>query len=213
MSRDSRVIPFFQLGLNVLPGEPCPLHVFEPRYRRLLRHCLTGGVAGEVDPSSERQLPFGISFAHRSVIEPIGCLVEIANMLKVFDDGRSLVVTTGVQRYRLLERIEDEEFPKARVVLLDDVTEGVSPELQDEIVDLYARVAHMEGLAEQEIPNTSELLSYHVASQLQLEQAERQMLLNQISERKRLETLQEILGFRLKVLRHAVVGAEHGQIQ
>lgn len=206
MSRESEIIPFFQLGLNVLPGEPCPLHVFEPRYRRMLRHCL-----GE-NPEN-KPVPFGISLTHRSTVEPIGCLVNISSIIKVFDDGRSLVLTCGTQRYRLLERMECKDFPRARVVLLNDITEGVSPELQDEVVDLYARVAHIEGLSDQDIPNTTELLSFHIASQLQFEQAERQMILNQVSEKKRLLTLQEVLTFRLNVLRHAVVGAVQGNIQ
>ena len=206
MSREAKVIPFFQLGLNVLPGEPCPLHVFEPRYRRMLQYCL-----GE--NNENKSYPFGISLTHRSIVEPVGCLVDVASIIKVFDDGRSLVLTNGTQRYRLLERLECKDFPRARVVLLNDVVEGVSPELQDDVVDLYARVAHIEGLADQDIPNTTELLSYHIASQLQLEQAERQMLLNQVSEKKRLQTLQEVLSFRLNVLRHAVIGAGQGNIQ
>lgn len=206
MNGPTIVVPLFQLGLNVLPGEPLPLHIFEPRYRRMLNFCL-----GENE--KREQKPFGISLAHRSVVEPVGCLVEVTNVIKVFDDGRSLVLTTGTQRYRLLERISDPDFPKARVLLLEDIPEGVSPELQDEIVDLYARVAHLEGLADQEIPNSSELLSYHLASQLQFEQAERQMILNQSSERQRLMSLREILNFRLNVLRYAVVGQGQGPIQ
>ena len=38
---DSR-IPLFPLGLVLLPGEPVPLHIFEPRYKEMVRVCLDG---------------------------------------------------------------------------------------------------------------------------------------------------------------------------
>ena len=47
---DSR-LPLFPLGLVLLPGEPVPLHIFEPRYKEMVRVCLDG------------DRPFGIVYA------------------------------------------------------------------------------------------------------------------------------------------------------
>ena len=33
-------IPLFRLNVVLLPGAALPLHIFEPRYRSMVRHCL-----------------------------------------------------------------------------------------------------------------------------------------------------------------------------
>ena len=40
MGEVEREFPLFPLGLVALPFEFVPLHVFEPRYRALVAHCL-----------------------------------------------------------------------------------------------------------------------------------------------------------------------------
>ncbi len=207
MQKDkSKIIPFFSLGITALPGEPLPLHIFEARYKALIKHC-----QGE-NPSG-KPVPFGISLTRADSIEPIGCEVEVRSVLKSYDDGRSLLLAWGLRRYRLLEVISGGEFPTARVVSVDDIVEGVSPELQEQAIDLYARVAQQEGLAEEELPNTSELISYQLASQIQLEQAERQSLLNQASEKTRLDMLIEIFSFRLTAMKYSSYAVGQGYIQ
>ena len=203
---ESRIIPFFSLGINALPGEPVPLHIFENRYRAMIKYC-------QGDNPSGKPLPFGISLARGEIIEPIGCEVEVRSVLKSYEDGRSLILSWGLNRYRLLEVIEGDTFPTARVVSVHDVTEGVSPELQEDAIDLYAKLARIEGLVEEELPNTSELISYQLATQIQLEQAERQSLLNQSSEKARLEKLCEIFSFRLTAKKYASSATGQGYIQ
>ena len=44
----SELLPLFPLEAVLFPGALMPLHIFEPRYRLLIRHCI------------ERQRPFGI---------------------------------------------------------------------------------------------------------------------------------------------------------
>ena len=209
----TKVVPFFALGINALPGEPLPLHIFEPKYKRMIQYCLEGRKLKE-------HRPFAVSLRHQKSIEPVGCLAEVRSVLKSYEDGRSLILTWGMRRYRLLEVMEEGDpaadnagYPLAKVLLLDDQKAGVSPELQEEAIDLYGRIVAAENLDAREIPNDTELLSYSLASQIQLELAERQELLNRESERARLLTLCEIFAFRLHAIKHSSVVANQGYIQ
>ena len=207
MSEDkSKIVPFFALGINAFPGEPLPLHIFEQKYQKMIRHCMGANPTGKA-------VPFGVSLSHPNSIEPVGCLVEVRSVLKRYDNGRSLVLCWGLRRYRLLEVIEGGDFPTARILELDDVRTGVSPELQEEAISLHDRVLVAENLAAEEVPNDTEMLSFSLASQIELELAERQELLNQGSEKLRLEKLCEIFAFRLVAVKHSSVVANQGYIQ
>src|SRR3954451_428783 len=100
MAGDSGGLPRFELPVVILPGELLPLHIFEERDQRMIGHCLEGAEA------------FGIVFrdeegtAHR-----IGCTARVTEVLERFDDGRMNIVVTGEQRFRVLERFEEPEYP------------------------------------------------------------------------------------------------------
>jgi len=49
----SEILPLFPLGSVLFPGALMPLHIFEPRYRLLIRRCI------------DRQRPFGIVLIRR----------------------------------------------------------------------------------------------------------------------------------------------------
>ena len=46
-------IPLFPLDIVLFPGQAVPLHIFEPRYRQMTRHCI------------DTQSPFGIVYADK----------------------------------------------------------------------------------------------------------------------------------------------------
>jgi len=84
-------LPLFLLGELVLfPFMALPLHVFEPRYRLLARRCLEGGKRFGIVPSTGNQLG------------RVGTAAIIDNYY-LFPDGRSLVATTGGDRFKLTE--------------------------------------------------------------------------------------------------------------
>ena len=86
-------IPLFPLGLVLLPGAAVPLHIFEPRYRAMLRDVSAGnrifGLITLPPGASEAELPTG----------RIGCtaLVTAVDMLA---DGRANIMIEGVDRFR-----------------------------------------------------------------------------------------------------------------
>jgi Lon protease-like protein len=99
----------FPLGTVLVPGMVLPLHVFEDRYRRLVRDCLAG--AGE----------FGVVLIERGSEVGGGDVRTttgtVARMLRVEEmpDGRFVLVARGVRRVRVERWLDDDPYPRADV--------------------------------------------------------------------------------------------------
>lgn len=99
-------IPVFPLaGALLFPRAQLPLHIFEPRYRAMVRDAMAGDrLIGMVQPRDERTQPalFGI-----------GCIGRIV-ACEELDDGRFNIVLEGIERFRIA-REEDVMTPYRQV--------------------------------------------------------------------------------------------------
>jgi len=112
-------LPLFLLGPTILcPTASLPLHVFEPRYRLLIRRCLEGGKR------------FGIVPTINGNLAQMGTVAYIENHF-MFPDGRSLVATTGEKRFKILETWDQDGYTIAKVEYIED--ELVSEESKSRI--------------------------------------------------------------------------------
>ncbi|KAE8613660.1 hypothetical protein XENTR_v10007813 [Xenopus tropicalis] len=111
-------VPIF-ICTMAFPGIPCPLHIFEPRYRLMMRRCLETGTKS-----------FGMClYESGKSFADYGCMLEILN-LDYLPDGRSLVETIGRRRFRVVKRGQLDGYHTAEVeYLVDKVLEG--EELQE----------------------------------------------------------------------------------
>ena len=93
-------LPVFPLPVVLFPGVPLPLHIFEPRYRRMMQDIrVTNNLFGVAyfDPTGETDaVP---SAGH------VGCVAEVTET-QTFPDGRSNILTLGVVRYRIESYVE-----------------------------------------------------------------------------------------------------------
>ena len=119
----------FPLGTVLFPSVFLPLHVFEPRYRELTRHCLAG----------DRE--FGVVLIERGsevggddVRTRVGTVARILEAQEL-DDGRWVLATVGTRRIRVREWLPDDPFPRADVEDWDDDAAG------SEVVERYADAA------------------------------------------------------------------------
>jgi len=93
-------LPLFPLPVVLSPRTPMPLLIFEPRYRAMVRDCLEGdGRFGMVYHDWDRQGPF------LSEEGSVG-FVAVIREHQGLNDGRSLLVVEGTERFRIVDGIE-----------------------------------------------------------------------------------------------------------
>ncbi|KAF7707266.1 LON peptidase N-terminal domain and RING finger protein 1 isoform X1 [Silurus meridionalis] len=108
LSNLTKDIPIFVCTV-AYPGIPCPLHVFEPRYRLMMRRCIETGTK-----------KFGMcSYEHGKGFADYGCMLEILDQ-NVLPDGRSYVETVGGSRFRVLRRGQRDGYQTADIEYLQD---------------------------------------------------------------------------------------------
>ena len=112
--RRPRRLPMFPLGTVLFPYALLPLHVFEPRYRLMVRERLRDDHEFGV-VLIERGSEVGGGDARFDA----GTLARIVRATEL-DDGRYALTAVGVRRLRVQEWLPDDPYPQAVVVELDD---------------------------------------------------------------------------------------------
>lgn len=110
----SQFVPIFVCTL-AFPGMPTNLHIFEPRYRLMIRRCL----------QSKGPSQFGMVMPSRRVDSRTPGLSEYGTMLEIKScqlllDGRSMLETVGRRRFRLLEAGSLDGYTTGRIEYIDD---------------------------------------------------------------------------------------------
>ena len=88
-------IPIFPLSLVVYPGENLNLHIFEPRYKQLVKDCLASGK------------PFGIPAVINNKVAEMGTLVQVKEISKEYADGKMDIKTQGDVVFKILEVVKE----------------------------------------------------------------------------------------------------------
>jgi len=207
-----RIIPIFPLPLVQFPGAITPLHIFEPRYRQMLKDAMaadkTFGILYRNDQtlSASELLPAG----------SVGCTVEVA-VVQDLPDGRSNVLCVGNSRYSLVAYVEGESYLQAEVEFFDDEIsfDDLSAEV-DSAKKLFERllVANRKLKGENErddeqmpdLPDDPQLLSFIVAAYLDIEASDKQNLLEMIDTGKRLREVNRTLEALAEDFEKRVIG-------
>jgi ATP-dependent Lon protease len=190
-------LPIFPLPVVLMPSELLPLHIFEEKYRQMLK-----------DVELQKNL-FGLSyfdpqetFAERPAPGTVGCVAEI-NDVQMLPDGRSNILTMGIIRYRITDYVQtDAPYLVAEVEFFEDEKEEGARlnELSDEVFSLFKRVAkaaHKISGQRGEFPDIPqaepEQLSFLISSAFNLENDLKYRMLETRSTTERLENMRDIL--------------------
>jgi Lon protease-like protein len=172
-------IPLFPLNVVLLPGAELPLHIFEPRYRQMVKGCL------------EKKSEFGMLLALPKGVARVGCTAEIVDVVKRYDDGRMDIVTAGRAPFRVVELFTEDSLMEGHVDYLEDREAPGNPRIQRELVELFEAChtlifddypKNLQGTATQD-------LSYLVAATLPMDLLWKQQILELRSEPDRQERL------------------------
>jgi Lon protease-like protein len=186
-------LPIFPLATVLFPGAILPLHIFEERYKQMMRHAVeNGGLFGlsyRSDASVGDETP--------PEIGSIGCVAKIHAVMPL-DQGKMNVISTGIVRYRILSLRQAEPFIVAKVEpFIDDLEPGadlnrIFDEMAGmcrEFLEAAQALDESGGVPGQELPEDPEAFSLLISSALPIDNDAKQTLLEITSTRSRLSRL------------------------
>lgn len=184
-------IPIFPLDIIVYPHEPLNLHIFEPRYKQLIRECL------------EAPKPFGIPVVLDKKVQEYGTVIEVTELVKEYPDGEMDIRARGVSIFRVLEiikEIPDKLYSGAivnyppNIIAPDDSKLGEL--IMNEVKRLYALLN-----VEEKLPSPDDgILSYKIAHYIGLTLQQEFELMQLMTETQRLEYIRKHLNNMVPML-------------
>lgn len=203
----SEMLPLFPLGAVLYPGMLLPLHIFEERYRQLVRHLLDG-------PEPRRFGVIAIRKGRETGVDGVHSLYEIgctATLRRVDEhqDGRFDLVTVGTQRFRLFGLDQTLPYLQGEIEPLpDDVADPAAAAPAVRAVQTAFR-AYLDALAEWggatvragDLPDEPVLLSFVVAASIVIDLPERQGLLAEPDTVRRLNAEHALMSRETAMLR------------
>ncbi|XP_025287075.1 LON peptidase N-terminal domain and RING finger protein 3 isoform X4 [Canis lupus baileyi] len=109
LSNLNKNVPIFVCTM-AYPTVPCPLHIFEPCYRLMIRRCIETGT---------RQFGMCLGDPVKGRFAEYGCILEIRNV-QFFADGRSVVDSIGKRRFRVLHQGQRDGYNTADIEYIED---------------------------------------------------------------------------------------------
>ena len=187
-----RRLPLFPLPIVLFPGAPIPLHVFEPRYRQMVAHCVEGDSRfGLIYHDPDRHGPYRLETGG------VGTVAEILKF-QPLPDGRSLILCRGHERFQVEDGIESGNMYFEALVSpyedLDDDQRGLVPRrrrsiaLFHRVLDEVVRYPH----PYPEVDDRAET-GFQIAQAIRIDPVWQQALLETRRERDRLALLDDLL--------------------
>jgi len=144
---EKRTVPIFPLGLVPVLFSSIPLHIFEARYRVLFNTLLAGEKAideglvnHELDYVGTKQ--FGLCYVDKEGnIASVGALLEIEQHQQL-EDGRLFVQSTSIQRFKVLDVVEQRPVLVCEVEFLEETDvedDGEIKALASDVGDLFMK--------------------------------------------------------------------------
>ena len=200
-------VPLFPLNAVLFPGVATPLHIFEERYRAMVRELLAveevfDRVFGIVAIREGYEVgDHGMQSAHR-----VGTLVQLTEV-EPYDDGRFDIEVIGRQRLRVTESDNSGPFLRGEVELLADDDEPdarIEAERTLSTFETYRQfLSELRGgpVLAGEMPDDPAYLSYSLASTCLLTLPQRQALLEADTAQERLGMLRRTLHEEMRAMR------------
>lgn len=173
-------LPLFALPIVIFPDEAAPLHIFEERYKQLLKECL------------ESPLPkrFVIAHAAENSVDPVGTTVLVERVVKQYEDGRADIIVRGRERFRWTELISEKPYLEVVGTMLEEPVEPDIAGLETEVLTIYARLRELvSGRPSLEQGTERRVLSFVLGALGSIDVQVKRQLLALDSERARLQLL------------------------
>ena len=184
-------IPIFPLNVVLYPGETLNLHIFEPRYKELVKECFS------------TKKPFGIPAVIKGNVAEFGTLVTIEEIAKEYDNGELDIITRGTLVFRILEvikKIPDKFYSGAIVNYPENSEVYTRNDLMQVVIKAIRELHRMLNISKDFHKPDAELNAYDLAHHAGLSLEEEYELLGLFREEQRQEYLKRHLGRVLPVV-------------
>jgi Lon protease-like protein len=184
-------IPIFPLNVVVYPGEILNLHIFEPRYKELVKECF------------ENKKPFGIPAVINGQVAEYGTLVTIREIAQEYDNGEMDIITNGTIVFRILEiikKIPDKLYSGAIVNYPENAEVYHRKELMQVVIKAIRELHRILNISKDFRKPDEELNAYDLAHHAGLSIEEEYEMLALFREEQRQEYLKRHLGKVLPVV-------------
>ncbi|HVA33534.1 MAG TPA: LON peptidase substrate-binding domain-containing protein [Candidatus Baltobacteraceae bacterium] len=200
----SRRLRLFPLNAVLFPGAVLNLHIFETRYKQMIRECLESGEGFGVALIAE-----GAEAGDPNVTpHAIGSIAEIVDV-QPLPLGRYFISTVGRQRFKIARIVSREPYLLVEAELLDEDAaeeDGDMASLSERVRALFSEYLRLlvEFSGEEvavELPDDAREASFAIGDSLQIAQAVKQRLLEVDTTEKRFLAEQDFLERLLPQLR------------
>ncbi len=176
-------IPIFPLSIVVYPHESLNLHIFEPKYKQLIKECF------------EQKKLFGMPVVINNKMQEIGTLLEISEITKTYPTGEMDIKTKGKKIFRILEVIDSvpEKLYSGAIVNYPHNHEHGKRLLINKVIDATKQLHHLLKVEKPLPKNEEDLWSYDIAHAVGLSLEEEYELLTLMNELQRQEYLKRHL--------------------
>ncbi len=177
-------IPIFPLGIVVYPTETVSLHIFEPRYKQLIKDC------------RETNKGFGIPVVINNSLLEMGTLVTITEIVNEYPNGEMDIRIQGFKIFRKLElitSIPDKLYSGAIVNYPENIEDEGNARLMQTLVKSVKEVHRLLEIKKEFKKPEEQLISYDIAHHAGLSIDEEYELLGLMMELQRQEYLKRHL--------------------
>jgi Lon protease-like protein len=175
----SERITLFPLQLVLFPHGAVPLHIFEPRYKELIRNCI------------ETETEFGVVLERGGGVAKIGCSAQVVEITQEYEDGRMDITVEGRRVFEILEIFQDKPCLEATARYVADDPDPKTIVAPAVVMQAYEKCHELlYGSTPDEIDREERpSLAYAIAEDLPIDLDDKQTLLALRDENERLAQL------------------------
>lgn len=172
-------ISLFPLPLVLFPQGALPLHIFEPRYKELIRHCI------------DTETQFGVVLERGGGVAKVGCSAHVVEITQEYEDGRMDITVEGRRVFEILELFQDKPCLEATAQFVKDEPDAKTIEAPADVMQAYYKCHELlYGSTPDEIDRDEHpSLAYAIAEDLPIDLDDKQTLLALRDENERLTQL------------------------
>ena len=179
------ILPLFPLKLVLLPYEILPLHIFEPRYKQMVKNAI------------ENKQPFGIVLKQEEEVYKKGCRVEVIKILQKYPNGEYDIIVKGIERFKVLSTEKDGDMIFGRIEYIP-ISIETDLKLIDDVQDSYLKILLRYGINSDMEMHMNKKISYEYVKSIQLPIILKKELINMENETDRLSFIKNIFDNILK---------------